>query len=223
MDALDDVAEVEEPKPKARRVPLGPLAMSMPKRPPCAGTDQGETFTIHVLIPKGESRKLYMRIDGLDWFLSYAADEFHFQNIVRQAEQPPPAAAEDHIEWEFNKRSWVATVDVGPNAGKQFFNPDGLQLHQWRKLQQLSLITGNLSRSSFLKRKKAAKEIAKLWCAATREGEGQTFEQEWLYAVPEKPALYEFEPDPERVNFAPVAAVAGGIDESELLGVGVEG
>ena len=67
-------------------------------------------------------------------------------------------------------------------------------------------------------RKAAAKEIAKLWCAATREGEGQTFEQEWLYAVLEKPALYEFEPDPKRqrnVDFAPVAAVAGGIVESE--------
>ena len=58
MEDLDDVAEVEEPKPKARRKTATPSAMNMPKRPPCAGTDQGETFTIHVLIPKGESRKL---------------------------------------------------------------------------------------------------------------------------------------------------------------------
>ena len=47
MDALDDVAEVEEPKPKAaatvRRTPVIPVALNMPKRPPCAGMDQGET------------------------------------------------------------------------------------------------------------------------------------------------------------------------------------
>ena len=121
---------------------------------------------------------MYLRIDGLDWLLSYAADENHFQNVVRQAEKPPPAVAEDHIEWEFNKRAWVATVDVGPNAGKQFFNPEGLHAHQWKELRQLSLADGLLSKSNVTSRKMAAKELAKLWCAATRKGEGLTFEQE---------------------------------------------
>ena len=99
------------------------------------------------------------------------------------------------------------------------FNPDGINLHQWRKLQELSLAKGVLSRTSFLVRKAAAKEIAKLWCEATHKGEGQSFEAEWLYA---KPALYEFEPDPTRqrdVDLALDAAVA----EAMVEGVDIEG
>ena len=160
---------------------------------------------------------MYLRIDGLDWLLSYAADEYHFQNIVRQEETLPPAVAEDHIEWEFNKHVWVATVDAGPNAGKQSFNPDGLHAHQWKKLQQLSLAEGYLSRSSAMSRKMATKELAKLWCAAVRKGEGHAFEQEWLYEDSAKPDLLTyFEPHAKRhrnVDFAPDAAVAGGIVE----------
>ena len=217
MEDLDDVSEVEEPKPKARRKADKPIGINLPKRPPCAGEDQGETVTIYAVLYR---RKLHMRIDGLDWLLSYAADEYHFQNIVRQAEKHPPAVTDGfYIEWEFNKRSWVATVNVGFKAGKQFFNPDGISLHQWKKLQELSLAKGVLSRASFLTRKAAAKEIAKLWCAATHEGEGQSFEAEWLYA---KPALYAFEPDPTRqrdVDLALDAALA----EAMVEGVDIEG
>ena len=217
MEDLDDVAEVEEPKPKARRKTDTPNAMNMPKRPPCAGEDQGETATIDALFHR---RRLHMRIDGLDWLLSYAADEYHFQNIVRQGEKPSPAVADDfHIEWEFNKRSWVATVNVGFKAGKQFFNPDGISLHQWKKLQELSLAKGQLSRATVVMRKAAAKEIAKLWCAATHKEEGHMFEAEWLQS---KPAWTEDEPDPARqrdVDLAFDAAVA----EAFVEGVDIEG
>ena len=169
---------------------------------------------------------MYLRSDGLDWLMSYAADEYHFQNVARQEEKHPPAVVEDHIEWDLNKRVWVATVDVGPNAGKQFFNPEGLHTHQWEKLQQLSLAEGFLSKSSFASRKVATKEFAKLWCAATRKGEGQTFEQEWLYEDSAKPdLLIDFEPHAKRqrnAHFAPDAAVAGGIVEEKSSGVKVE-
>ena len=78
---------------------------------------------------------------------------------------------------------------------------------------------GVLSRASFLTRKAAAKEIAKLWCAATHKGEGHRFEAEWLQS---KPALYEYEPDPARqrdVDLALDAAVA----EAFVEGVDIEG
>ena len=161
-----------------------------------------------------------MRIDCLDWLLSYAADEYHFQNIVRQAEKPPPAVTDGfYIEWEFNKRAWVASVDDGVKAGKQFFNPDGITSHQWKKLQERSLATGRLSKANKIMRKAAAKEIAKLWCAATRNGEGHMFEAEWLQS---KPALYEYEPDPARqrdVDSDLDTAVA----EAMVEGVAIEG
>ena len=107
----------------------------MPKRPLCAGSEQDATQTIHVLLKPNGNRQLYLRIDGLEWLLSYAADEHHFQGIVRQAALPTPAVAEeDRIEWEFNERHWVATVMVGPAAGKkQCFNQKGLGFHKWSK------------------------------------------------------------------------------------------
>ena len=221
MDALDDVAEVDAPKPKAtakvRNIPVIPVALHMPKRPPCAGMDQRETHPIYVLFPKGENRKMYLRSDGLDWLLSYAADEYHFQNVVRQDEKPPPAVADDIVEWDFNTRAWVVTVDAGPNAGTQSFSPEDLRPHQWKKLQQLSLVDGVLSKSNWASRKMAARELAKLWCAAARKGDEHTFEQEWLYEASAEPDLLTyFAPHAKRQrteDFAPDAAVAGDIVE----------
>ena len=117
-------------------------------------------------------------------------------------------------------------MDAGPNAGKQSSNPGGFHAHQWKKLQQLSLVEGFLSKSTVTSRKAAAKELAKLWCAATRKGDGQTFEQEWLYGVSAKPDLLSyFEPHAKRhcnVDFSPDAAVAGGTPDAAVAGGIVE-
>ena len=57
----------------------------MPKRPECTGADQSDTLWIKVyrqqgMNPKNQA-KLYLRWDYLDWLLSYAADQLHFQNV----------------------------------------------------------------------------------------------------------------------------------------------
>ena len=57
----------------------------MPKRPECTGTDQRDTLWISVYRQKGQNSrnygKLYLRWDNLDWLLSYAADQLHFQSV----------------------------------------------------------------------------------------------------------------------------------------------
>ena len=104
MEALDDVDAVCNGSPagpgpcgparQRRRCRLTPMELTMPKRPPCAGKDRDATQTIHVLLKPNGTRQLYLRIDGLAWLLSYAADEHHFQGIVRQVAFPTPAVAE---------------------------------------------------------------------------------------------------------------------------------
>ncbi len=70
----------------------------------------------------------------------------------------------------------------------------------------------------------AAKELARLWCGATHEGEGQAFEKEWFAEASSPPAfLCDAEPSPEPSPkrersldaWASTAAVAGVRVEAE--------
>ena len=110
-------------------------------------------------------------------------------------------------------------MNVGFKAGKQFFNPDGISLHQWRKLQELSLAKGQLGRATVVMRKAAAKEIAKLWCAATHKGEGHMFEAAWLKPVP---FLHESESDPARQRDV-VSELDTAVAEAMVEGIDIEG
>ena len=61
MDALDDVGHVAEKKknlkPAPRRASMGSFEITMPKRPNCAGLDQGQVQTIHILLRPGGNRR----------------------------------------------------------------------------------------------------------------------------------------------------------------------
>ena len=51
-------------------------ALDMPKRPSCAGRECAEIRAVHLHVRKG-SRALWIRLDCIDWLVSYAADEHH--------------------------------------------------------------------------------------------------------------------------------------------------
>ena len=189
MDALDDVAAVVK-KPTKKRLPSrrGPVPLTMPKRPPCSGLDQEETQIIYVYLKPG-NRSLYLRIDCLDWLVSYAADEHHFQRIVREVPQalPGTAVADWRVEWDFNDKVWEGTVLVGEAAGQSLrFCPQDLSKSHWDRLEHMSLVPGLFSKSSQFTRKLAAKEFVKLWCGATHHGKRGAFETEWCDESPYK-------------------------------------
>ena len=79
MEALDDVDAALSRSPagpgpcrpaRQRRCHLAPMELTMPKRPPCAISEQGATQTIHVLLKPNGTRQLHLRGDGLEWLLS---------------------------------------------------------------------------------------------------------------------------------------------------------
>ena len=76
----------------------------MPKRPPCAGVEQGEVVDVHVLMHPGGHRAMYLRMDSIDWLLAYAADEQHYQGIPRAPPPEEPAVADEPytIRWDFD-------------------------------------------------------------------------------------------------------------------------
>jgi len=199
MNALDDVVE---PVPKAGTKPPAKVPRNkqtaraevqdvvMRKRPPCAGGEQGETTVISVYRKPGSALRnkaqLYLRVDSLDWLLSYAADELHFQGVARtELEQPPskgncPAVADLHLEWNFSDKAWDASFLAGPVAGvRQRFSLAELSRDRWTKLKLMSLVNGDLKLANKLSQKQAAKEIMMLWGQAVLRNEGEVFQQEW--------------------------------------------
>ena len=144
---------------------------------------------------------MYIRLDCVDWLLAYAADEHHFQGIVRgpPLELPGTAVADHRVEWEFNEHVWVCEVLVGLAAGQTMsFNPEDLLKSQWDKLRDKSLVDGFFRKSTTFTRKKAAKELVKLWCAATQHGERQAMETTWMSHAQALPDVGDAEPQPKR-------------------------
>ena len=124
----------------------------MPKRPPCAGCEKDDKTVICVYRKPGSSirnkRNLYLQVDCLDWLLSYAADELHFQGVVRTNPEPSAkptgncsAVADLHLEWDFDAKAWEAEFVAGAFAGrKQRFSFRDLTHARWTKMKAWSLV-----------------------------------------------------------------------------------
>ena len=126
---------------------------------------------------------LYLRVDCLDWLLSYAADELHFQGVTQpesDTELPKancPAVADLHLEWHFGERAWHGQLASGELAGtRRCVGEADITKDRWCKLIQLSLVEGELSMA---KQKTAAKQLITMWFSAIKRNEGARFETDW--------------------------------------------
>ena len=134
---------------------------------------------------------MYLRIDCIDWLLAYAADEHYYQGITRT---PPPekAAVADApytIEWDFATNAWEAEICSGEARGAyHLFMPQKLDSIQWNYLladpnavQWFTSHDTRFSKSCYKSRRAATKELARLWCVATLQGEREKFEKSELF------------------------------------------
>ena len=134
---------------------------------------------------------MYLRIDSIDWLLAYAADEQHYQGIPRAPPPEQPAVADEAytIRWDFNAFAWVVEILSGDARGAtQRFRTEALHKSQWNSLLQdpsaaqwLDAKDTRWSKSCFRSRRAATKEIARLWCVATTEGEREDIEKSELF------------------------------------------
>ena len=60
---------------------------------------------------------LWIRIDCIDWLVSYAADEQYYQGISRVDAAAPQPAADYDIEWDYNDKAFDCRINVGMDAG----------------------------------------------------------------------------------------------------------
>jgi hypothetical protein len=197
----DKKATVARNKTNKRGTPMIPVAVMMPKRPPCTGLEPGQTHTIYILVGRCGNRQLFLRMDGMDWLMAYAADEYHFQGIQREmaAMMPSTAVADYRSEWNFNECLWEGFILAGDAKGQTIkFSPGSLRRSQWDKLKEQSLADGFFSKRSKKEEKLAAKEVVKLWCAATHSGKQKEFENDWMSTDDALPDLCDAQTRPQK-------------------------
>ena len=134
---------------------------------------------------------MFVRMDSIDWLLAYAADERYYQGIHdrRHLENPQSRINRTPFRWDFGAFAWVAEILSGAAKGAtQRFRTERLLKSQWYHLlkdpgaaQWLDVKDTRWSNSSFTSRRAATKEIARLWCIATTQGERGEFEKSELF------------------------------------------
>ena len=179
----------------------GVRAIDMPKRPSCTST-LGGIQTVHMLA-RPKSRALWIRLDCIDWLVSYAADEHYYQGVSRSDMAAPAVAAKDfELEFDYQAQTWHCKINVGMDKGAtlRLIPPS-----PWTKVQQRQLCpTHNRdneteltkamydkaaesdpktffefwSRASLSLRRKACREYLRLWALAAVQGRRKDFEDE---------------------------------------------
>jgi hypothetical protein len=201
MDTLDDVAS--SPRDATNQsAKLAQLARNkqtqrsevqqlvMPKRPRCTGVEQDLCNVISVYRQGAASVRnksnLYLNVDNLDWLLSYAADELHFQGVERTEAQAQdavancPAVADLNVEWNFTEQTWEARFVAGPHADdSRQVGLNDLNRSRWLKLRRMGLVEGDFKLANKLLQKQGSKELAILWCKAVLHNEEDVFCADW--------------------------------------------
>ena len=165
--------------------------VEVPRRPDCVGLGEATKITVYL---KGcgqrnfSKRPIYLRVDGLDWLLSYAADE-HFSQGVKSAAVDEiivkkancAAVADLNLEWDWQKRVWQAEFVSGPLKGTtRRFGRSDLTRDRVKKMKVKGICQPSFQGviSEYRRQKKQTKDFIVRWCEAISQG-NHTFEVTW--------------------------------------------
>ena len=175
--------ELETPKKKKQhaKMQLPRTTMreiDMPKRPLCVGGSANETRIVHMYV-RPNSKSLWLRIDCVDWLVSYAADEHYYQGISRVDDTSAPAT--DYcIQGDYNEKFFDCTINVGTNAGFVLrFYLNKLTKEVFEKLNELNRLQEYWSKANTSVKRTYCRQYLEKWCVATISGTMDKFEDEW--------------------------------------------
>ena len=157
-------------------------AIDMPKRPTCAGRDCAEMQTVHMHV-KPKSTALWIRLDSIDWLVSYAADEHYYQGVTRSDPLAAVAAKDYELDFDYNDRTWKCTINVGIDAGvSSTLDAKRLTKMMYEKVAASDPTTFPLfyCLATAAMKRKACCEYLTLWALAAVQGSRQDFEDEVL-------------------------------------------
>ena len=167
------------------------LEVNVPRSPDCVGLGEAMKITVY-LRGSGQrnwcKRPIYLCVDGLDWLLSYAAQEHVNQGVKRRAvdelvkKANCAAVADLNLEWDLRKRVWKAEFVSGPLQGTtRRFGTSDLTKKRSKKMEVAGIgqISFQSYMSNFIRQKKQARDFIVLWCDAISKGKEQSFEVNW--------------------------------------------
>ena len=166
-------------------------AIDMPKRPSCAGRECAEIQTVHLHVRKG-SRALWIRLDCIDWLVSYAADEHYYQGVSRSDPMSAVAANDYELEFDYSAKAWDCKINVGIDSGMTLrMSATQLTKDMYEKVAESD--PNNFGRfwsntTATIKRK-ASREYFRLWAIAAVAGSRQAFEDEVFLQSPNKQSI----------------------------------
>jgi hypothetical protein len=193
MDAMDDlvhlVPQAKRNSPNKKRKAQYPNRsvveeLEVPTRPPCAGCDKDDKTVVWVYRkPKSVctgNGGFYLRVDGIEWLLGYAADELHFQGVTPARPDPIarqagncPAVADLCLEWDFGEKAWEAKFVAGALVGTtKRMCVNELDRNVWKQMK----VSGLFCRATPLEKKNAVKAFMTMWCAAIAGNKAAEFE-----------------------------------------------
>ena len=174
--------------------------VEVPRSPDCVGLGEATKITVYL---KGSGqrnlskRPIYLRVDGLDWLLSYAADE-HFNQGVKSAAVDEvivkkancAAVADLNLEWDSKNLVWQAEFVSGPLKGTtRRFGISDLTKDRSNKMEVAGILQADTTSgmTSYSKRKQQARDVLLVWCDAISRG-NDSFEVDWDLKETDGPA-----------------------------------
>ena len=184
-----------KPKPKKTFRTATIRTLQVLTQPLCAGASDPDATTNVVMYAKNlahfraKTFPMFLRVDFIDWLLSYAADELHFQGVVNNVSNTDDmlvancaAVAGLYMEWNFTVKEWQAQFVSGPFKGvKRNFGTGNLNPTFWARMWGNGILEaeGNFQSAGRGQQKVAAKKMLVLWCQAISANETDSFEQKW--------------------------------------------
>jgi len=172
-------------------------SLKMPNKPPCvASDDANDTSTVVVYrnCQKCNFAAFYLRTDGLDWLLSYAADELYFQAVPQTVETAVagmisancPEVPDLHLAWDFQTRAWKGEFISGTFVGvTRIFGTADLTAQRLSLMRDAGIGEKAEGKAwDYLIAKHRAKAVITLWCQVIANGTSNTpsigdFEKKW--------------------------------------------
>ena len=152
------------------------------------GDDRSETTTVCLYLKPNnrniKSASIYIRVDCIDWLLSYAADELFHSDAAADEDLHVancPAVADVNLEWDFDTHVWEAEFLAGPFQGvTRSFGIADLTASRLARLRSVGIGQPDprSPTSALPTKKQVAKEFITLWCDAICK-ERDSFETDW--------------------------------------------
>ena len=183
VESTCDFATPIKKKPFKKKQPqrTGVRMIDMPQRPPCTSDGTGATTKVHIFV-RPNTKALWIRMDCLNWLVSYGADEHHYQGISRDDTSTSQPADDYEMKFDFNTKAYKCTVNVGIDAGMTLsMTVETLTKDMFEKPAETSEFDECWSKADESTKRRAIREYLNWWCEATVKGSRSEFEQEWPF------------------------------------------